>query len=165
MEANKIYYKISKESELGLKIKNLITTGQQSAKEIEAYVQELGATNYLVNDRYLLNTGISAVEFVDEPDMKIWKKFDTRKFPDYYAPRLGSKKGKEIQTKFDLFKKVKREEIDLLIGNVSFCRSCGIALGGTDFYGIVIEDDWELKMPSDCIEVTFTEYKKLFIDV
>ena len=157
-----IYFKTDRASETGVKMQNLIDKGKTIQEEILKYVKELGGTEYyLRSGRSVFHTGIIGVEFKDQPDMKIWKKFPD--YIKYYKPRLSSKIGKEIDKKLQSFERIEKEDINEVIGLSDFVRFCGFG-NGSETFGFQTDSEWNHTMPEDCIEITFTEYKKLFSD-
>lgn len=155
-----IYYKAEKTSETGKKMQTLITRGKISSDAIHDYMKEIGATlMYLTSDRCVFQTGIAGVEFLEVPDMKIWKKFTG--FPNYYRPRLSSSEGKKIDEKISSFERIERSDINEVINFSAIHRQCGFG-NGKEHFGFIIDSEWNHQMPNDCSEITYSEYKKLF---
>lgn len=156
-----LYYKTLKNSNTGNKLQALIDKGNEVEKQINSYMDELGAgRKYLVNGRYIFHTGICGILFSEIPDMKVWKNFQG--FENYYKPRLSSKLGKEIRTKLDSFDLIDRDEIGKTFGFDSFLSDPGFQnRKESDFFGIGMDSNWFFNMPEEFTEITFTEYQKL----
>ncbi|MDV3662452.1 hypothetical protein CMU51_00050 [Elizabethkingia anophelis] len=155
-----IYFKTLKTSETGEKAQNLVDKSCDIAKKILAFCQEIGATkSYVTSGHSCLNTGIIAVQFETEPDMKHWK--NMKDFEGYYAPRLTSKLGRDIHRRMELFDIIFRHDIDEIIGIQEPFRHCGFSTSKGEHFGFIIDEDWNHTMPDDCIEITFSEYKNL----
>ncbi|UJF29873.1 hypothetical protein L0B70_00325 [Kaistella sp. 97-N-M2] len=155
-----IYFKTKKDSETGKKIQALVDRAKNAEEEINKFVDELKSDRkYLTSDRYILGTGIVGLKFEIEPDMKVWKKFHG--FPFYYSPRMSSKEGKQLQEKLNSFDKVCRTEIGETIGFDDFLKTPGIELNGVDYFGIAFGSDWNHSLPTDCVEITGSEYNNL----
>lgn len=156
-----IYYKTKKTSATGQKIQNLIDRACNAVSEINQFVDELNSDRkYLMSDRCILGTGIAGLRFAEEPDLKIWKKF--QRYPGYYSPRMSSKQGKAIQQKMNAFHRVERSEIGEAIGLNDFFKKPGLnIIKDSEYFGIIIDADWNHTMPGDCIEITATEYNSL----
>ncbi len=155
-----IYFKTKKTSSTGEKIQNLVDRAKKANNEINEFVDELKSDRrYLINERYILGTGIAGLKFETQPDMKIWKEF--KGFPNYYSPRMSSKEGKLLAEKINSFDKVGRDEISEAIGLNDFFRMPGLKLCDSDYFGITVDKGWNHKMPGDCIEITGSEYDNL----
>lgn len=156
-----LFYKTKKSSSTGLKVEKLIKKGKKIEQEIESYLAELGAERkYVMKSRAIFGTGICAVSFTTPPDEKVWKKFP--KFEGYYSPKLSSSIGKDISKRIQSFEIIEREDLNKIIGYDSFLSHCGFGVGNKFFFGFETDSDWKHQMPSDCVEITFTEYQKLF---
>ena len=154
-----LYFKTEKDTETGEKIKALLERGLIGAAQAKQFCKKVGAEeNYLRNDRYIFGTGLRAVTFQEEPDLKNWKRF--KGWDGYFSPRLSTKEGKELGKQIDEMESVEKTEIGEAIGLEDFFKSPGFTNGNL-FFGFAIKDEWNLKMPSDCIEITGTEYSNL----
>ncbi|CAI9673151.1 hypothetical protein [Elizabethkingia anophelis] len=155
-----IYFKTLKTSETGIKAQDLVDRAREIVTNIKLFCKEIGATEIYVTSGYsCLNTGIIAVQFETEPDMKHWK--NMKDCEGFYAPRLTSKSGKEIHHKMESFDTILRHDIDEIIGIKEPFRHCGFSITYGDFFGFIIDENWNHTMPSDCKEITYSEYKKL----
>lgn len=156
-----LYYKTLKNSPTGVKIQSLINKGYEIEAEINKYMDELGAgREYMMKGRCVFGTGVCGVKFLQEPDMKIWKKHVG--YENYYRPRLSSKIGKEIQEKFDSFDIIDRDEIGDAFGFEKFGSNPGYSeKKDSQYFGIAMDSDWNFTMPEEFTEITFTEYINL----
>lgn len=155
-----IYFKVEKSSNTGVKMQALIDKGKEISNAIHEYMKEIGSSDmYLTRERCVFQTGISGVEFSEAPDLKVWKKFPG--FPNYYRPRLSSSEGKKIEEKLNSFGTIERDDINDVIGFNSIHRQCGFA-SCNGYFGFIIDSDWNHVMPNESIEITYSEYKKLF---
>lgn len=69
-----MYYITRKNSET-VKMQELLDKASAIRKEISEYLKLLGANpnQWVSSDNYFFNTGVIAVIFDKEPDLKIWK--------------------------------------------------------------------------------------------
>lgn len=156
-----IYYKTEKTSETGKKMQSLIDKGKNIKKLIKAFLVEIGASNYGTRSYCAFGTGITAIEFKEEPNMKTYKKF--KDFEGYYQPRMSSTEGRIINEKMTNFEVISRDEINEVIDFNSFLQHCGYAISKkNNCFGFCIDSEWKHTMPTDCVEVTYTEYNNTF---
>lgn len=105
--------------------------------------------------------GFSSIIFEKEPDKAIWKNVNGSKIE--WMPRLTNKEGKAIQALFDNMPVLERSELNSCIGfDECILKQIGFSRTNKDYYGFVIEPDWDIKIPNDCKEVTHSDYNKLF---
>ena len=95
-----MYYITRKNSETGKKMQELLDKASAIRKEISEYLKLVGANpnQWVSSDKYFFNTGVMAVVFDKEPDLKIWKEF--KKIPNCYRPRMTSYEGKKYNQNF-----------------------------------------------------------------
>ena len=80
-------------------------------------------------------------------------------------PKLNCKKGKDIQKEIDSLPIVDIDELNNIVNYDSGgWKNTHIGFNGTNekYFGFIILDKWDIKMPIDCTEITASEYKKLF---
>ena len=111
-----MYYITRKNSETGKKMQELLDKASAIRKEISEYLELIGAKSkqWVSSNNYLFNTGVMAVFFDKEPDLKIWKEF--KKIPNSYQPRMTSYEGKRIQAKFDSIEAIDRVDLNRIVG-------------------------------------------------
>ena len=154
-----IYYKTLKTSDTGRKFQDLVDKAKIIQLEIETFCAAINATKKYAY-KGIMATGLGAVEFIESPDMKLWKKYPS--LEGYYTPRLSSKEGKELQKKFYSFETIKKFAVNDIIGLKAFLYTCGYYNDTpSGFFGFMIESSWNHTMPADCVEITFGEFEKL----
>ena len=156
-----LYFKTLKTSETGIAMQKLIDEGKVIANKIVTFLEEIGAT-----DRYLhsgvFHTGLGGVQFDTDVDLKIWKSFDRVRHPFFFCPRTNSKAGKALAEKFYSFGKIDRSDINKVIGYGQLFNNCGLFSDKNgEYFGFIIDSEWNHKMPDDCIEITGSEYDKM----
>ena len=157
-----MYYITRKNSETGKKMQELLDKASAIRKEISEYLKLLGANpnQWVSSDNYFFNTGVIAVIFDKEPDLKIWKVFIN--FPISYQPRMTSYEGKKIQTKFDSIEAIDRVDLNKVVGFEQVFQHVGFDLGSKDYFCFMLREDWRHTMPEDCEEITYKRYIELF---
>ena len=122
----------------------------------------LGAQKWRVG-YWVAEGGVSAVIFNDPStvDKKTWKNVNRSK--NEWMPRLNTPEGKEMDKKLSALPKVSIKELNACIGfQEQMFKTIGLYMGNKQYFGITAEDDWGIKPPPDCKEVTVTEYNSLF---
>ena len=111
-----MYYITRKNSETGKKMQELLDKASAIRKEISEYLKLVGANpnQWVSSDNYFFNTGVIAVFFDKEPDLKIWREF--KKIPNCYQPRMTSYEGKKIQSKFQSIGEIDRVDLNEVVG-------------------------------------------------
>jgi hypothetical protein len=96
-----------------------------------------------------------------EVDMKTWKLFEGME--GEYTPRLSSKTGKTMAAKIGGLPKVERKDLNECIGfNGNIFRTIGFAMTNPEYYGFIVAEEWKVKIPADCEEVTTSRYNQMF---
>jgi hypothetical protein len=102
----------------------------------------------------------SCGKFDTVPDPKIWGKGTEQ--GEYY-PKASSLAGKAILEEMKQLPRVKFTDVNACIG---FDGGIGDQIGfnatNKRFIGIILREEWVIKMPEDCTEVTRTRYLELF---
>lgn len=157
-----MYYITRKNSETGKKMQELLDKASAIRKEISEYLKLLGANpnQWVSSDKYFFNTGVMAVVFDKEPDLKIWKEF--KKIPNCYQPRMTSYEGKKIQSKFQSIGVIDRVDLNEVVGFEQVFQHVGFDLGSKDYFCFMLREDWAHNMPEDCEEITYKRYLELF---
>ena len=104
--------------------------------------------------------GISSALFNESPDPKLWKQDKHGE----WMPRKNIKAGKEIRKEFDQLPIVRNKDLNACIGFDEVASRIGFAINNEEYFGFSIDEDWIIKIPKDCKEVTQTRYKQLFPD-
>ena len=157
-----MYYITRKNSETGKKMQELLDKASAIRKQISEYLKLLGANpnQWVCSDKYFFNTGVIAVVFDKEPDLKIWKEF--KKIPNSYQPRMTSYEGKKIQSKFQSIGVIDRVDLNEVVGFGQVFQHVGFDLGSKDYFCFMLREEWQHTMPEDCEEITYTKYLELF---
>lgn len=156
---DKLYYKTPKNSETGCKVQALRNEAEDIHKQIEEYVKSLGAKkDWVSSNTYLWRTNLSGVEFEEVPDLKKWRVLKEYNGPEtFYVPRRGSKENIKLSDEFHSFKGIFKSALNDCVGFSCVFRNIGFS-HDDDFYYFVLASSWEHKMPSDCLEITTSEY-------
>lgn len=149
------YYKTLRTSETGRKFQAMSDKMSECFKAQVAMADKYGFTEW--RDAYFaVSGGISSVIFPSKPDVKLWKCKNGE-----YTPRINNAAGKAIQAEFDNMPRVKRIEVNECIGWGENLSCIGVTFDNPDFFGFVINSSKVKTVPSDCEEITGTEYEKL----
>lgn len=150
------YFKTSRNSETGLKVKAVLDRKEEIKANIELLKEKYGFNQHYCYDNELI--GISVVSFDSEPDVKLWK--NQTAIYKGYTPRLSNKQGKAIQSDFRDAGVVCRHLLDEIIGNKSISQ-CGFNFSIPDIYVFIIGENWKVEIPNDCVEISNMEYMEL----
>lgn len=107
--------------------------------------------------------GVSSVIFKDHRSVNkvLWK--NVNKSVLEWMPRLNNKEGKAIYEKMLALPRVSGHELNTCIDfNGSPFKTIGVSFLNKTYIGFEVSEDWKVKIPSDCEEITTTEYNKLF---
>ena len=152
------YYKISRSSETGLKIKALLDKADEFNKQVEVLRKKYGFGKTWTSSFYYRSLDI--VEFQEEPDMANWRRI--KDVSNGYYPRARGKNKEILQDFTDLNKgRIRRDELDTIIGNEGVFTQAGFDFTIPDIYVFIVESNWKCKSPGDCEEISNVEYSKL----
>ena len=156
-----MYFKTERNSETGKKFQEFADKKKLALNAQVVFAEKYGIKQWRDKGWYVGGQFYSVIFKDDvEVDLKVWK--EVKGLPNEYMPRLNSKKGKEIQKEIDEMPLVSKAELNSCIGwDEDFSKSIGYARS-KEYFGFEVDEKWEVKIPKDCIEVTTTEYKKLF---
>lgn len=102
--------------------------------------------------------GISALLFADGVQMPEYFKKD--KFG--CMPKMNTTKGKELHVRIKELPTVSILDLNMCIGyNERMKRTIGCDFSNKEYILFAIGDDWNIEIPSDCEEITVSEYKAL----
>lgn len=156
---SQLFYKTEKTSDTGKKMQSVIDEAKAIEANIIEFLKEIGATSkYLRNG--IFNTGLLGVEFIDTPDMNLWKEEKNSQYKGFYSPRMKTKKGKNLAERFYSFGKIERSEINKVICFGQVYYRSGFSCNN-EVFGFSIGCNWNHTMPEDCIEITGSEYAKI----
>lgn len=152
------YYKTSRNSNTGMKIKALLDKVAEFNAKVEILRKKYGFGKTWSSSFYYRSLDI--VEFQEEPDMTIWKRI--KEVRNGYYPRARSK-NKEVLKDFTELDKlqIRRDDLDNIIGNNSVFNHAGFDFTIPDIYIFIVESDWKCKIPKDCEEITNIEYNNI----
>lgn len=156
-----LYYKTRRTSETGLKFQEIEKREEECHAAVIALGNELGFSRWRPG-YWSAFGGISSCIFPEgvTPDPKVWKKVNG----DEYMPKFSCKEGKKLNQKFDVLPRIRREELNRCIGfdeeSPFYC--IGFAFTNETYYGFIVGQNWDCKIPDDCTEITFTEYQTSF---
>ena len=155
-----MYFITEKTSETGKKFQKVLEKMKTIRKFQSDLSDELGFSKW--RDGYWVSAGgFTSLLFDTEPDMAIYKRVSGSK--NEYMPRLNNKTGKEIAAKLKACPVLERHELNDCIGfDGGLSMTIGCNSRNKQFFGISAEEDWNIKPPKDCKEITTTEFKKLF---
>lgn len=151
------YYKISKDSETGKKLNEVI----RKAEEFEALRVDF-AKKYNLKCTYGSNfylCSVVGVVFNDAPDTTNWRLSNDRMC---YIPRKRTKDDELLDRWNELQeKKIPRSAIDKIIGGKDAFKQCGLDFSFPDCFYVTIDDINAYDIPADCIEISNIEYLNL----
>lgn len=152
------YYKVSVDSETGGKLKDLLNKADTFEKQLEKLRQKYGFKNTWHSSFYYKS--LDVVEFEEEPDMTTWKK--KKGCFHGYSPRARGK-NKEVLNDFKELDelRIRRDELDDIIGNDNVFCHAGFNFNIPEFYLFMVDSEWKCKIPKDCREISNIEYNKL----
>ncbi len=162
----KLYYKTLRTTETGKKFVEIFERQNlYHAKTIE-FVERYGFKSYRPSIISFGGCGISSLVKPEgmELDKNIWK--ESGYGDNEYFPRESTKVGKVV---YDELKALPIVDIDELNGIVGYegdewkSTSIGYSNENSEYVGFIVLKSWNCKIPSDCIEITGTEYDTLFL--
>lgn len=150
------YYKTSRSSETGLKIKALLDKADRFDEQVEVLRKKYGFESIWRSNFYCKD--LSAVEFKEEPDMANWKRIGSN---GYYPRARG--KNKDILRDFTNLRSlnIRRDELGSIIGNEDIFTQAGFDFTIPDIYVFIVNSSWKCQIPTDCEEITNVEYSQL----
>lgn len=156
-----MYFITPKDSKTGKKFQKIADKLDVCFENQKALAEKYGFTSWR-GERWVVAGGISSVIFPQgtTTDTKVWKEVRDGE----YMPRLNIKQGKTIQADFDQAVTISKAELNACIGwDEGFSKHIGFCKANDEYFGFTIEEDWtDIVIPSDCTEITTSEYKKLF---
>ena len=158
-----MYYKIEKQSELGLKIAELLKRVELAKKEVFEYIDSIGAQETILKSSDYLVGGIRGLYFKNNPDSKLYSQVKGE--IGAFFPRKKTNNDVYNKIVFDL-PKIERSEIDKLVGfesqfvGFTHCRHVGFS-ERKECYLVVVSDIAEYTLVEGMIEILASEYKQL----
>lgn len=152
------YYKTSRSSETGLKVKALLDRADKFDEQVEVLRKKYGFGKIWTSSFYYKSLDI--VEFTEEPDAVNWKRI--RDVSNGFFPRARGKNKEILQDFADLNKgRIRRNELDTIIGNGNVFAQAGFDFTIPDIYVFIVDSSWKCQIPTDCEEITNVEYSQL----
>ena len=103
---------------------------------------------------------MSSCLFKNEPDTKIWKKNGGK---GEYMPKRNTKVGKAISKELNELTAVSIKDLNMCIDfDGAPFKTIGFACNNDKYFGFVVDEEWNVKIPEDCVEVLTSRYRKLF---
>lgn len=158
-----MYFKTKKDSNTGLKFQVVFDKMQLALKEQKEIAHKYGFNQWR-DDYHVVSGGISSVVFPNEIllDSKVWKKMKLKYCDNEFYPKASSKLGKEIIKQFNNLIKVSTNELNDCIGfKKNFCH-IGFESNNDEYFGFSGKEEWNMIIPEDCVEITTSEWNKLF---
>lgn len=153
-----MYFITEKTTKTGIKFSSLELKIKEVQLAQKKFASEIGVEQYR-QANLVAYGGISSVIFKEKPNVKVWRSV----YKDEYMPKANSKEGKVLLSKIKSLPIVSRDELNKCIGfDGGIVYRIGFAMNNKNYYGFEVGEDWGVKIPKDCKEVTYTEYKKMF---
>ncbi|MEH0153682.1 hypothetical protein V6R21_32345 [Limibacter armeniacum] len=158
-----IYYITEKKTETGKKFQELERRMEQAYDDQIDFCFKYNIKHYRPDD-FAAQGGFSSVTFDKdvEVDTKVWK--NVYNSSHEWMPKLNTKLGKTIQKEMDECLLIGRKELNQCVGYKGFPNHIGYSFRNKKYYGFMVSDTFKFDPPKDCKEITFTEYKHLFIN-
>lgn len=153
-----LYYKIEKGSDTGMKFAELESRGTQCVLKSLEVVEKYGFTQYRPSTWGIYGGISSFVSPEKNPDSKVWKKDRNGE----YFPNKRSKEGRQIFDEISELPIVERKELNAIVGYDDPFSHIGFYMSNKKYFGVILMDNWKVIPPSDCIEITGSEFKLLF---
>jgi hypothetical protein len=154
-----MYFITKKTSKTGLKFQEIEKKIAESKAAVKVILERFGVKKY-ASDRWAAAGGLECLFFENEPDLNLWKK--EKKERGLYSPNGKTKQGKALAKEFADLPRVSRKELNECIGYKNPWNVIGFTFGFDEYFGFSVGEDWGVKIPSDCKEVTTSKYKELF---
>lgn len=151
------YYKIKTDSATGEKINALLKRVELFNAEVEVLREKYGFGSTWCSDFYFKN--IAAVQFDTPPDPEIWKKVRDA-FRGYY-PKC-NKAARSVMADFEKLSafEIKMSDLNHTINNHTVLYRAGFLFNKEGHHIVTIDDQWGVKLPADCIEISNLEFAK-----
>lgn len=154
-----MYFKTKKTSETGSNFTAMCEKKDESFKAAKALAKEVGMQSWR-GGYWMAFGGMSSCIFKEKPDSKIWGKSQVE--GEYY-PKRNSKAGKAMYKRIEDLPTVSKGDLNACIGfKEPYFKTIGFSSSNDSYFGFEVGDDWNVKIPNDCVEITKTEYDKLF---
>lgn len=159
------YFKTPQDSETGKKFTEIEKRGDVCHEALKAFLEKYGFQQYRPS-RISHVGGISSCKDPINPiDSKLWK--SSGYGFNEWMPKLNCKAGVAIMAEIKALPIVDIDELNAVVGyEGSTFKSAHIGFSGGEVckthFGFVLADEWNVIPPSDCEEITASDYKKHF---
>lgn len=161
-----LYYKTLRTSETGKKFAEIFERQNACHDKAVEFMEKYGFKSYRPSRISFGGCGISSLVKPEgvELDKNIWKKSGYG-YNEYF-PRESTKAGKVV---YDELKALPIVDIDELNGIAGYegdgwkNASIGYSNENSEYVGFIVLKSWNCNIPSDCVEITGTEYDVLFL--
>jgi len=155
-----MYFKTKRDSDTGKKFEELLDKMKVVRDSQVAFGEKYGFTKSR-ESRSHLRGRFSACLLVGTVDTKAWKTVNNSK--EEWMPRMNTKAGQAIQAEIDALPIIERQELnDCVAYNNGPWNHIGFNLATEGWFGFECLGYEGYKPPTDCEEITETEYKTLF---
>lgn len=160
-----LYYKVKRDSETGNKFADVFKREDECFTHVKAFLDKYGFKQYRPSRTSVSRSGISSVIVPKgmEVDKRIWRK--SKDGDNEVMPRRNTKEGLDVAYEIDTMPIVDIDEINNIVGYDSDgwkSSHIGWSEKNEEYYGFSLLDTWKANIPSDCEEITGSEYSKLF---
>lgn len=158
-----LYYKTQKDSETGKRFTEIDERGDICHEALKAFLDKYGFQKYRPSRISHVGGISSCVNPLNPLDPKLWK--NSGYGPNEWMPKLNTKEGKAIMAEINGLPIVDIDELNEVVGyegNGFKSSHIGFSSENKTYYGFILSDKWKVTPPSDCVEITPSEYKKLF---
>jgi hypothetical protein len=154
-----MYYKTPKGSETGKKFAALESKINKSKDAIKKLGEKFGFDQYRGDYHQGIIGYFSSICFDSPPNENAWRIVRTGE----YMPKLSAASGRKIQSMLDAVPKVEDQDANDCINFKSDgSKVIGMAFPkASDFYLFYILSEWGIDVPSDCEEITYSQYNQL----
>lgn len=159
-----LYYKTRKDSETGKKFTEIDERRDICHKALKAFLNKYGFQKYRPSRISHVGGISSCVNPLNPLDPKLWK--NSGYGSNEWMPKLNTKEGKAIMKEINGLPIVDIDELNAVVGydgNGFKSSHIGCSYKNKTYYGFILSDEWKVTPPSDCIEITASEYKELFL--
>lgn len=156
-----MYFITTKDSETGKKFQVIKQKLSESHDAQIAISDKYGFTEWRMCAPSTQGTICSCKGFANIPDPKVWKKSNYAS--DEYFPSKQTKAGMEILKDFETIPKVSSDDINQCIGfNEAPFKTIGFDMSNENYFCFSVKEEWNVKIPADCEEITTTKYRNMF---
>lgn len=151
-------FKTKRTSKTGLKFSKIEKKIKICFEEEKKLLDEIGVKQYR-KGYWTAFGGISSLVF--DKDMKI-PGYMKKIRHEEYMPKKNIKEGIALDKKIKELPVVSKGELNACIGfKENMLKTIGFESSNPEYFLFSVNEDWGIKIPKDCKEITTTEYNKL----